>query len=106
MDRAVAFHRPVSNCRVDRDDGETTFGVIEHHDGNGGCLVEGKDEIVAGGVLIYLNVNGRIRGAVGEVVPHGGSIIHDVHSIGQYGFRAVGLDSEGNHIALHSKYDA
>jgi len=80
--------------------------LIEHQDGNGGCLVLNKEEIAAGGVMIYLNVNGRIRDAVSKVVPNGGSIIQDTHSIGPHGFRAVVLDSEGNRIALHSEIDS
>lgn len=105
LDRAMAFYRAILNCCVEREVGETPFGVIEHDEGNGGCLVEEKESIAAGGVLIYLNVNGRIRDAVGKVVPHGGSILHDVHSIGPYGVRAVVLDSEGNRVALHSEFD-
>jgi predicted enzyme related to lactoylglutathione lyase len=64
-----------------------------------------KAEIAAGGVLIYLNVNGRIRDAVKNVVPNGGSVVQDTHAIGPHGFRAIVLDSEGNRIALHSETD-
>jgi predicted enzyme related to lactoylglutathione lyase len=63
-------------------------------------------EIAAGGVLVYLNVNRRIRDAVRKVVPNGGSVVQDTHSIGPPGFRAIVLDSEGNRIALHSVVDA
>jgi predicted enzyme related to lactoylglutathione lyase len=65
-----------------------------------------KEEIAAGGVLLYLNANGRIRDAVSKVVPNGGSVLQDTHSIGSPGFRAIVLDSEGNRIALHSETDA
>ena len=78
----------------------------EHKEGNGGCLVLNKEEIAAGGVMLYLNANGRIRDAVGKVVPNGGSVIQDTHAIGPHGFRAIVLDSEGNRIALHSETDA
>lgn len=33
----------------------------------------------------------------------GGTMRQDVHSIGEYGFRAEVLDSEGNCIALHAE---
>jgi predicted enzyme related to lactoylglutathione lyase len=107
LDRAARFYREVLGVGVDKESfGDFTFCVIDHHDGNGGCLVLNKEEIAAGGVMVYLNVNGRIRDAVSKVVPNGGSVLHDTHSIGPHGFRAVVLDSEGNRIALHSESDA
>jgi uncharacterized protein len=107
LDRAARFYREVLGVGVDKESfGDFTFCVIEHRDGNGGCLVPNKEEIAAGGVMVYLNVNGRIRDAVGKVVPNGGSVLQDTHSIGPHGFRAVVLDSEGNRIALHSESDA
>lgn len=107
LDRAAKFYRAVLAVGVDKETyGDYTFCVIEHRDGNGGCLVPNKAEIAAGGVLLYLNANGRIRDAVDKVVPNGGSVIEDTHAIGPHGFRAVVLDSEGNRIALHSQTDA
>jgi predicted enzyme related to lactoylglutathione lyase len=107
LDRAAKFYRAVLGVGVDKETyGDFSFCVIEHENGNGGCLVLNKDEIAAGGVLLYLNANGRIRDAVGKVVPNGGSVIQDTHAIGPHGFRAVVLDSEGNRIALHSETDA
>jgi predicted enzyme related to lactoylglutathione lyase len=106
LDRAAAFYRQVLNIGVSKETyGEMSFCILDHHDGNGGCLVLNKSEIAAGGVLIYLNVNGRIRDAVGKVQANGGSVIQDTHAIGPHGFRAVVLDSEGNRIALHSAKD-
>ena len=54
------------------------------------------------GVLIYLNAQGRLGDALSAVEKNGGKILQPKHSIGQYGFRAVILDSEGNRLALHS----
>jgi predicted enzyme related to lactoylglutathione lyase len=107
LDRAAAFYAAALGVRVDKAAfGDSSIGVIEHRDGNGGCLVPGHKEIAAGGVLIYLNVDGRIRDAVNRVVPHGGTVLQPTHSIGPHGFRAVILDSEGNRVALHSNTDA
>ncbi len=107
LDRSAAFYSAVLGVRVTKESfGEMSFCVIEHQDGNGGCLVLNEAEIAAGGVLLYLNVDGRIKDAVSKVVPHGGSVTKPVHSIGPHGFRAVILDSEGNRIALHSMSDA
>jgi hypothetical protein len=107
LDRAAKFYRGVLGVGVTKESyGDMSFCVIDHQDGNGGCLVLNKAEIAAGGVLIYLNANGRIRDAVGSVVPNGGTIVQDIHPIGPHGFRAIVLDSEGNRIALHSPTDS
>jgi predicted enzyme related to lactoylglutathione lyase len=77
--------------------------VIDHADGNGGCLVLEPDHVTGkGGILCYLNVDGRMREAVEKVGKHGGKVIEPAHPIGPHGHRAIVLDSEGNRIALHS----
>jgi predicted enzyme related to lactoylglutathione lyase len=107
LERATEFYRAVLAIKIGIESfGDMKLAIFEHKDGNGGCLVPNKAEITAGGVLVYLNVNGRIRHAVSQVVPRGGSVVQDVHAIGPHGFRAVVLDSEGNRVALHSETDA
>ena len=107
LDRAGAFYAAVLGVGVTKEAfSDVTFCVIEHKDGNGGCLVKSPDEVSAVGVMIYLNVNGRIRDAVAKVRTHGGGLVEDVHSIGPHGYRAIVLDSEGNRVALHSDTDA
>lgn len=98
----------VLDCKVHRqeDDG-ISFCVLDQKGGNSGCLVLNAKEISSGaGILLYLNVNGRIRDAVVQVENHGGKVIQRIHSLGRHGYRAVVLDSEGNRIALHSTVDA
>jgi predicted enzyme related to lactoylglutathione lyase len=107
LDRATAFYSAVLGVGVEKVTfGDSPIGVIEHKDGNGGCLVKDEAEITAGGILLYLNVDGRIRDAVAKVVPRGGTVLKPTHSIGPHGFRSIVLDSEGNRIALHSNTDA
>ncbi|TWT57832.1 Glyoxalase-like domain protein [Thalassoglobus neptunius] len=106
LDRAAEFYRHVLAVGVDIEEfNGTRFGVIEHEDGNGGCLVIRSEEITATkGVLIYLNVHGRINDAIECVNNYGGEVIEEVHSIGPHGLRAIILDTEGNRIALHSDH--
>lgn len=82
------------------------FAVIDHHDGNGGCLIPAPELVCEKGPLVYFNADGRIRDAVAKAAANGGSVIQDVHSIGPHGCRAIVRDSEGNRIALHSNTDA
>ena len=107
LDRAQAFYSAVLGVGVAQETfGETSFCVIDHQDGNGGCLVISPEDVGAGGVLVYFNADGRVRDALAQVEKHGGSIVEPLHSIGPHGFRAIVLDSEGNRVALHSRDDA
>lgn len=107
LERSVAFYRAMLGVGVEIEGGGGfTFGVLEHDEGNGGCLVPDPDAVNrAGGVLIYLNVDGRIRDAVAKAKEHGGELLEEIQSIGPHGVRAVVRDSEGNRIALHSHTD-
>lgn len=108
LKRASAFYAAVLSIGVDEAafDG-FSFAVLEHSEGNGGCLVPGADQVSSDkGILLYLNVDGRIRDAVEKVTECGGKVVEDVHPIGPHGFRAIVLDSEGSRLALHSESDA
>ncbi|MGE3164961.1 MAG: VOC family protein [Planctomycetota bacterium] len=106
--RATRFYAAMLAVRVDLQDfGGLKFSVLEHQDGNGGCLVERPGEVTSDrGVLLYLNVSGRIRDAVARAGALGGRVIEPVTSLGPHGFRAIVVDSEGNRVALHSQSDA
>jgi predicted enzyme related to lactoylglutathione lyase len=106
LERAQKFYAAVLAIPVQLQEfGDFKFCVLDHQDGNGGCLVLNPDEISDKGVLIYLNVNDPLRDALAKVEPHGGAIITPAHNIGPHGYRAVIKDSEGNRVALHSMSD-
>lgn len=108
LERAMAFYSAVLGIEVSQEQfGEIAFAVLAHSEGNGACLVVKPDEVARnGGLLVYLNCDGRIRTAVEQVGANGGEVLEDVHSIGPHGFRALVRDSEGNRVALHSDSDA
>jgi predicted enzyme related to lactoylglutathione lyase len=108
LDRATKFYARVLAINVSKQTfGDFQFSVLDHQDSVGGCLVPKANEITPDkGLLLYLNVDGRIRDAVKQVKDHGGKILEDVHPIGPHGFRAIIIDSEGNRLALHSSTDA
>lgn len=108
LERAAAFYRAVLGIgvHVEKSPGYS-FAVLEHKDGNGGCLVPKAGEISGNsGILVYLNANGRMREAVRQVEKLGGRIVEPPQSIGPHGFRAIVIDSEGNRVALHAATDA
>lgn len=104
LDRAIEFYTNVLAIKVSKETyGDFSFALLEHDQGNGGCLVPRPEEITADkGVMLYLNVNGRLEDALTQVKKFGGKIIEEIHSIGPHGFRAIILDSEGNRMVLHS----
>jgi predicted enzyme related to lactoylglutathione lyase len=73
LDRAAAFYGAVLAVKVHKEkfDGGA-FCVLDHRDGNGGCLVHEPSAITSsGGILVYMNVDGRIatrsrRSSAGE----------------------------------------
>ena len=108
LDRAITFYKAVLDIEVSKDSHEGhEFGVLAHDEGNGGCLVPNVGEVTPDrGILLYLNVDGRIQDAIDKVVGIGGKVVEDVHPIGPHGYRAIIIDTEGNRLALHSESDA
>lgn len=107
LDRACAFYSAILNCKVDAEEfNGFKFAVIEHQDGNGGCLVPMPHHVTDKGLLVYFNADGRIQDAVKQAEHHGGTVLEPITMIGPHGYRAVVKDSEGNRIALHSNTDA
>lgn len=108
LGRACSFYEAVLGCGVHRESfGDVEFAVLGHEDGNGGCLVPRGEGVAAmnNGVLVYLNVDGRIGEASRLVGELGGKVTAATHAIGPHGFRALIEDSEGNVFALHSNTD-
>jgi len=104
LERSSRFYSAVLGIKVSQENaGGFKFAVLEHTGGNGGCLVPGKAS--AEGILVYMNVDGRIRDAVKQAEKLGGRVVEQTKSIGPHGFRAVIVDSEGNRVALHSNTD-
>lgn len=106
LKRAAAFYTAVMGVKIHLEKfGDVEFGVVDHQDGNGGCLVVKPGDITEKGPLLYVNADGRIRDAVAKAQALGGKVKEPIASIGPHGFRAVLLDSEGNKIGLHSNTD-
>jgi len=110
LDRAIKFYSAVLGKQVKKlSDGGMDYGLLPHEEGNAsGCLcVRGDSGGVdnrpsANGPLIYLLVEGRLDQAVEAARASGGNILRARQKIGEHGFRAVIIDSEGNRIALHT----
>ncbi len=68
-----------------------------------GCLLIGPmHRPSADGVKLYLNGNPDLAVALSKVEAAGGKVTMPKTSIGPNGFMAFIIDTEGNHIGLHS----
>lgn len=108
LDRAIGFYSKIFNCQLTiRQHEQTSFAVFPHQDDQvAGCLVaDGAKNFQpsSSGVLIYLNMEGRVEEVLETVTSLGGKIIENKQQIGPWGFRALILDTEGNKLALYSK---
>lgn len=71
----------------------------------GGGLVEGEGfEPSEKGALIYLNGGDDLALPLSKVESAGGKIVLPKTSLGHNGFMAYFIDTEGNRVALHSRY--
>jgi len=110
LDRAIKFYSAVLGKDVRRlSEGRMEYGLMPHEEQNAsGCLVVRGDSggvdnrPSANGPLIYLSVEGRLDEAVETARKNGGKVLRARQKIGEHGFRAVIIDSEGNRIALHT----
>jgi len=110
LDRAIKFYSAVLGKEVRKlSDRGIEYGLLPHDEQNAsGCLCVRSDSggvdnrPSANGPLIYLLVEGRLDEAVEAARANGGKILRARQQIGEHGFRAVIIDSEGNRIALHT----
>jgi predicted enzyme related to lactoylglutathione lyase len=109
MGRAMKFYEAVLDVKLSRNQvGEIDMAWFPMVDGKGaaGSLVAHAEwyKPSQDGTLVYFTAySGDLESELGRVEAAGGKILVPKKSIGEYGFMAVVLDTEGNRIALHSK---
>jgi len=107
MERAQRFYETVFACRLQRLGGAElemlAFPMAMDTAGAAGALVRKEDFDGGGnGVIVYFTCEdcaveaARVEGA-------GGRLERDKFPIGEYGYIALAVDTEGNMIGLHSR---
>jgi predicted enzyme related to lactoylglutathione lyase len=109
MDRAVKFYTAVLGAsfhRMEHGGSKHAFFAMDtlESERTGGEIVQsamfgkpGQD-----GTTIYLSAPGSLKTVLERVEPAGGKIVMPHTGIGENGFIALVLDTEGNRIGLHS----
>lgn len=107
IDRARGFYEAVLGIRLQRLDDAAVemwaFPMQSQCPGAPGALVH-MDGFEAGGnsTIVYFTCDDCATEAR-RAADNGGSIFKDKFAIGQYGYIALAVDTEGNMIGLHSR---
>ncbi len=108
LDRAMRFYAAVLDLSLKKEEFPTlSVALVPHTESEVGvCLfpaAPGSGQPSEDGPLLYLNCEDRLGEALEAVEECGGTILKGRHSIGEFGWRAIVRDSEGNRIALRSR---
>lgn len=105
MSRARNFYENVLRRKLDKLDTPGmeywAFATEQDRPGVGGALVKMDGVPSGGGTRVYFGCEDCAVEAA-RVAPAGGRIHREKMSIGQYGFIALAVDTEGNMFGLHS----
>lgn len=110
LDRAVTFYETILGCSMRRMEVPGAHEPIRmamfpsEDDGVGGALVYIPEHKPAtAGPLLYLNANPDLNTVLSHVEQAGGTIIMTKTELpNNFGYMAIFIDCEGNHMALHS----
>ena len=108
IDRAKAFYEAIFDIKMDVSDMMgMKMAFFPFMPGSGkvsGGLVQGPMHTPSkDGAKIYFNCNPDLSGVLGKIEAAGGQITMPKTSIGEFGFMAFFMDTEGNSVALHSQ---
>ncbi|HMQ48268.1 MAG TPA: VOC family protein [Saprospiraceae bacterium] len=105
FDRAVKFYGQVLATELqpmDFPEMKMAFFPTQNN-GIGGCVTHGNgNKPQAEGTLVYLNGGEDLGVPLSRVEMAGGKILMPKTGIGENGFMAIFLDTEGNRVAFHS----
>lgn len=107
FDRACEFYGKIFNGEINKMDmpGGMKMGMFPHYEVGsvGGAVVAGEGyEPAQKGILPYLNGGDDLAIPLSKVEKAGGKVVMPKTSIGENGFMAQFIDTEGNRVALHS----
>lgn len=108
INRAVTFYETVFDIKMPKQEAmgmQMAFFPAEDLNGKvSGSLVKGPmHKPSMEGVKIYLNGNPDLAIALSKIETAGGKVLMPkTHISDEIGFMAFFIDSEGNHVALHS----
>ena len=103
--RAVKFYGDVIGAELQpMEADQLQMAFFPHANGGvGGCVTYGNGNIPQSeGSLVYLNGGEDLAAPLARVETAGGKVVMPKTAIGENGFMAIFLDTEGNRVAFHS----
>ena len=105
--RSKAFYETIFDMTMeDREMGDNKMAFFPWVEGSGkatGGLVESPSHKPSmEGTIVYLNANPSMDPILERIEAAGGKILAPKMSIGEHGFIAFFMDTEGNNVGLHS----
>jgi uncharacterized protein len=103
LERARKFYETVLGTTLKPEVfGGTPMAIFPYQDGVGGALVQDtRVRPSSDGTAVYLDAAGALDACVRRVEAAGGKVLLPKTDIGDPGFIALMLDSEGNRVGLH-----
>ena len=105
-DRARKFYETVLDTNMQKMDGMPGYKMYAFswtETELGGGVIEGEGYVPSTeGVVIYLNAGNSLSACVNRVAGAGGKVLQEKIPIGENGFMAYIIDTEGNKVGLHS----
>lgn len=105
IDRARKFYETIFDQELNAMEATEGFpmAMFPSEDGIGGAIVQGEGYIPSQeGTIVYLNGGEDLNNALNKVEAAGGKVVVPKSDIGENGFFAFFIDSEGNKVGLHS----
>ena len=108
IERAVKFYNTILGAKMEAHpmmEGYVgAFFPCDMQEGVGGDIIQGEGYTPTdtGGTLIYLNAGDDLAPVLGRVEAAGGKVLMPKTSLGENGWMASFIDSEGNRVGLHS----
>ena len=105
FERAVKFYNEILGAELqpmDHPEMKMAFFPTQNN-GVGGCVTHGNgNKPQTEGALVYLNGGDDLAKPLSRVAKAGGKVTMPKTAIGENGFIAMFIDTEGNRVALHS----
>ncbi|WP_142784135.1 VOC family protein [Changchengzhania lutea] len=104
FERAVKFYSKVLGSELQPMEMDFKMAFLPHSEGGvGGCITHGNgNKPSKEGSFVYLNGGDDLSKPLSKVEKAGGEVVMAKTAIGENGFMAVFLDTEGNRVAFHS----
>jgi len=106
LERATTFYKTVFQVEFTPvENGPVKMSMFPAEQGiASGALVKSDFSTPSDtGTIVYLNGGDDLSTPLGRVENAGGKVVQDKMPIGENGFIAYFIDTEGNRVALHSK---